>query len=382
MGRLEAFCVAWMPTPAELRVLQAIPPLRQWATRLERRCFPPLLRARRVEGRFAEWQRLLRRVCLKNTDSEALAYQANDWLMRTMKRECRRSTVTAVHSYEDCSAEQFEEAKRLGKTCIYDLPIGYYPAWERRQEELTRGFAEWLPPNGLPSRRHVRPAQKQREMELADLVLVPSTFVENTVRQFIPRKKIAVAPYGVDADFWRPPVEPSSDRNLRFIYAGQVSVRKGVPVLLNAWRKARLCDATLDLVGPWQLNERLQRRLPPNVAHYPACSSEQLRLRYQSADIFVFPSYFEGLALVLLEAMACGLPVIASDASGVADVLQPGEGAVIDAGNEEMLIETLRSFEQQRSRLPQMKLAARAKAEKCSWERYRKLVSEAVGDLC
>ena len=45
--------------------------------------------------------------------------------MRTMARECHRSTVTAVHAYEDCSLWPFMEAKRLGKACVYDLPTCY-----------------------------------------------------------------------------------------------------------------------------------------------------------------------------------------------------------------------------------------------------------------
>jgi hypothetical protein len=45
--------------------------------------------------------------------------------MATMQRECHRTSVTAVHAYEDCSLLQFREAKRLGKACIYDMPIGY-----------------------------------------------------------------------------------------------------------------------------------------------------------------------------------------------------------------------------------------------------------------
>ena len=60
--------------------------------------------------------------------------------MRTMARECRRLAVTAVHVYEDCALWQFVEAKRLGKACIYDMPIGYYPAWVHTQAELARKF--------------------------------------------------------------------------------------------------------------------------------------------------------------------------------------------------------------------------------------------------
>jgi hypothetical protein len=93
-----------------------------------------------------------------------------------MARECQRSTVTAVHSFEDCSLQQFKIAKRLGKACIYDMPIGYYPAWEEIQQRLAAEFGAWLPDGGLPETPYVRPEQKKSEMELADLVIgrVPS----------------------------------------------------------------------------------------------------------------------------------------------------------------------------------------------------------------
>src|SRR5262249_26767689 len=130
-----------------------------------------------------------------------LVGDANAWLMRTMSRECRRPAVTAVHAYEDCSLRQFREAKGLGKACIYDLPIGYHSAWEQIEARLTRKYADWLPTGGLLSSRTGRSAQKSQEMELADLTLVPSVFVEKTIREFHPYKALARASYGVDLDF-------------------------------------------------------------------------------------------------------------------------------------------------------------------------------------
>src|SRR5262245_2211459 len=78
-GRLEAFCVPWMPTPGQLRHLRKIQSLHGWVFRLERRCFQPLLDAPRIEGRRSEWLRMLRRIALSNTADEKLAYEANDW---------------------------------------------------------------------------------------------------------------------------------------------------------------------------------------------------------------------------------------------------------------------------------------------------------------
>src|SRR5262249_31848208 len=213
--------------------------------------------------------------------------------------------VTAVHAYEDCSLWQFVEAKRLGKACVYDLPSCYYPAWERIQAELSGKYSDWMPSNCLPAAYNVRVEQKRREIQLADLTLVASRYVETTVREFYPHKDIARAPYGVDIEFWTPASTRKQPEPLRFIYAGNVSVRKGVALLIEAWSKAGLRDADLTLVGSWGLADSKLRSLPAGIRWVPPCSSRALRDRYRESHVLVFPSYSDGFGLVLLEAMAC-----------------------------------------------------------------------------
>jgi glycosyltransferase involved in cell wall biosynthesis len=287
-------------------------------------------------------------------------------------------SVRAVHSYEDCSLWQFQEAKRLGKACIYDMPIGYYPAWEKTQMDLARQFVDWLPAGGLPSSRYVRPQQKRQEMELADLVLAPSRFVEETIRAFHPYKAISLAPYGVDLEFWKPCARNEGSEVLRFIYAGQISLRKGIPVLIQAWEKAALRSAELQLVGSWNLSDGKKASLPRGVTHVSALSSEALRDHYRRADVFVFPSFFEGFGLVLLEAMACGLPAIASAATAGADVLTKDSGRLLPVGDLDRLVDALRWFDKNRSCVPEMGRAARKTAEECTWDRYRQVVTNAT----
>ena len=375
-GRLECFCVPWMPSVTTLRVLDRVKPLRTMTQRLSRRHFPPLAKAPKIQGRAREFRRLLIRAA--GCGDDRLSNEANDWLMRTMTRECRRSGVTAVHAYEDCSLWQFAEARRLGKACIYDMPIGYYPAWERTEAELARRYVDWLPGGGLPSGRYVRPEQKRQEMDLADLTLVPSSFVESTIRAFFPHKLLARASYGVDLDFWKSSDQQREPGPLRFIYAGQLSLRKGIPTLLEAWKKAALREAELELVGSWQLVECKRASLPRGVAWRPPCSSAALRDRYSAADVFVFPSFFEGFGLVLLEAMACGLPAISSEATAGPDVMTATCGRVVPTGNLEALVESVRWFHRNREKIPAMSRAARAQAESCTWENYRRQVAEAV----
>ncbi|HVT29990.1 MAG TPA: glycosyltransferase family 4 protein [Lacipirellulaceae bacterium] len=375
-GLLESFCVGWMPARQTVEALKRFRPSRVAAARLERRQFPPLAHAPKHQGRIGEFYRLLRR--LAGTDGLHVADHGNRWLMRTMARECHRSTVTALHAYEDCSLWQFMEARRLGKACIYDLPTCYYPEWENVQAELRQRYSGWIEPEGFPSAYDQRLKQKREEMMLADVVLVASRYVEATIRDHYPDKYIVRAPYGVDIGFWTPPTAARSSRPLRFIYAGQVSLRKGIPWLLDAWAKADLRDAELDLVGSWELAESKRSSLPPGVRWIPPCSPQALRDRYWQSDALVFPSFSDGFGLVLLEAMACGLPVIASEKSIGPEIVTPGCGFLTPPGDIERLVELLRWFNNRRDELPAMRREARSQAARCTWSNYRSLVAQAA----
>jgi alpha-maltose-1-phosphate synthase len=375
-GLLDSFCVPWMPGSRTTQTLKRFPPLRKIAKGLERRQFPALAHAPTVQGKVRECVRLLNRAA--GWDGGGFAEQGNRWLMTTMARECHRSTVTAVHAYEDCSLWQFQEAKRLGKACVYDLPTVYYPAWERVQAELRGKYSDWMPLDEQFTADEGRLEQKRQEIGLADLVLVASRYVEATVREFYHDKAIARAPYGVDVEFWTPAPLEKAAKPLRFIYAGNVSLRKGVPLLIEAWVKAGLRDAELALVGSWGLAESKRASLPPGVTWFPPCHPQELRECYRDSDVFVFPTYSDGFGLVLLEAMACGLPLIATEASVAPEIITPASGRLMPPGDLGRLVELLRWFDRNRDELPAMGSEARSQAEGCTWENYRSLVADAV----
>ena len=192
---------------------------------------------------------------------------------------------------------------------------------------MAKKYADWLPAGA--SLQQVRREQKRKEIELADLVLVPSNFVASTVREFYPDKPIAVAPYGVDLFAW-PEATPGEPRDvINFLFAGQCSLRKGVPLLMEAWRAADLKRASLLLVGPWQLAEAKKKQLPPRCRWIGPVSSQRLRSFYHDADVFVFPTNFEGRALVIGEALASGLPMLTTYASGADDMVDETCGRIL-----------------------------------------------------
>ena len=85
---------------------------------------------------------------------------------------------------------------------------------------------------------------------------------------------------------------------------------------------------------------------------------------------------------MLLEAMACGLPVISSDATFAVDLVDKSNGRIFPAGDVDLLVEHLRFFAEHRDSLPMWGTAARAAAEQCTWHRYRERLSAAVAPFC
>ena len=127
------------------------------------------------------------------------------------------------------------------------MPIGYYGWWQKKEAELAKKYRDWLPPEGISSSRWVRPEQKKKEMELADVVITACSFARNTIREFFD-KEVKLASYGIDLS---EPTErkPRKDGIFRVVYAGTASVRKGTPLLLERWKKLGWKDAELVLAG-------------------------------------------------------------------------------------------------------------------------------------
>jgi len=155
----------------------------------------------------------------------------------------------------------------------------------------------------------------------------------------VPEARIWDIPNGVDVERFAPatPAERQAlRRNLHlpdtplFMFVGRLTVAKGLDILLNAWaqRDAALADACLTLVGDGELRERLVQQahslgLDRSVIFTGSTTDTAPYLR--AADAFVLPSRTEGMPVALLEAMACGLPCIATRVGGSAELIDDGQ---------------------------------------------------------
>jgi glycosyltransferase involved in cell wall biosynthesis len=179
---------------------------------------------------------------------------------------------------------------------------------------------------------HPRIIEKElREYESADFVMVPSTFAKKTfIEQKIQTKKILKIPYGVNLLEFYPQLK--IDNKFRIISCGSVSIRKGSHYLIRAFQELNLKNAELWFVGEIQpciksiLNIIL---FNPNIKFFKPVSQKKLMWFYNQSNAFVLPSLEEGMPTVLLQAMACSLPIICSINSGGGDLISSSEGGFV-----------------------------------------------------
>ena len=221
---------------------------------------------------------------------------------------------------------------------------------------------------------HPRIVDKElQEYEESDRIFVPSHFARQTFRdRGIAAEKVAVLPYGVDLDIFQPG-SGREDGIFRVIFCGKLNLQKGVHYLLRAFSELNLPGSELLLIG------RCSPEFSPFLDEYEGAFNwigpqprDRLPAYFRRGTVFVLDSIQEGMALVQLEAMASGLPLICSTNTGGEDLIENGEeGFVIPIRNLDALKEKILFFYENRSRARRMGMKARRKVGRgFSWSDY------------
>ncbi len=155
-----------------------------------------------------------------------------------------------------------------------------------------------------------------------------------------PEDRIVVLPNMVDIP--EESCEPAEGKYIAF--AGRLSTEKGIETLLSAAKMVP--DAQIHLAGSGPIEEHLKQIAPPNVVFRGRLDRGQMLEFYRNARAFVLPSIcFEMCPLVILEAMAMGLPVIASQTGGLGELVDDGDtGFLFERGNAGELAHRLRQL--------------------------------------
>jgi glycosyltransferase involved in cell wall biosynthesis len=277
----------------------------------------------------------------------------------------RLPECSIFHGWMGLSLACFERAKRQGTIALLENPARHPRHWHHAGVEECKHFG--IRPQERSTALPAALIQRmEREFELCDRIVVPSTVSYRSFAECGLGDKAVVVKTAVDTGIFFPPPQPQERRVFRACFVGRVELAKGAGYLLQAWRRLALPNAELVLVG---------NVMPEMKSLLRTCADSSVRLRgflslpeltacYRESDVFVFPSVNEGLAQVLLEAMSSGLPLVASDHSGADDLITEGkEGFIVPARDVDRLAEAISWCYQHREETRAMGRAARAKVE-------------------
>jgi hypothetical protein len=292
----------------------------------------------------------------------------------------RRERPAAVVCPDSCALAPFRAAQEVGARCVLDQSIADQRTGLRiLREEAERcpEFADTLQLDQIEAFAR----NSECEPEAADRILAGSDFVRSTlIDNGVDPSKITVVPFGADTDRFRPAPNPPR-QPVRLLFVGYVSQRKGIKYLLEAVKRLDRRDLELVVVGDPVGGTSGLMRYRGLFTHVTGVAHADVHRWYQSADLFVLPSLFEGSARVTYEALASGLPVITTANSG--SVVRDGiDGFIVPIRDVDALAGKIAALADDRTLREQMGRNARARAEQFTWARYRRSIAAVVrGEL-
>ena len=274
-------------------------------------------------------------------------------------------------------------ARRLD---VFHTPIGAVPLLSTAPTVVTVHDIAFLKhPDQLPaSRRTWLIGATRMSARRASKIITVSQATANDLQEWlgIPDDRIQAIPLAISGKVER--VEGKSLEVFRMkwnidrpyiLAVGTLEPRKNLPTLLRAFARIKDdVDHQLVLVGPegWltgELKNTLQElNLGDRVRLTGFISDEELGGWYSGADLFVFPSYYEGFGLPAIEAMRCGAPVLASDNSAFPEVVGDA-GVLIPADDTDLWADSMRDLLRDDTRRLHLRDLGFARAEAFSWDR-------------
>lgn len=386
-GRLQNFhtTIFYQPDRWPYRIERFLPAgLHQRVHREFRRFQHPTLDPSQVRtAGVAEWlERLANRAGFRRL-SAAIDRYGNAAFAAQLIRRIDADPPAVLWGYDNCSRDVFAAARKAGVTCVLDRTIGDWRAFNAAMDEVYQDHAEFF----LSSNYHIPSWQidvMQEEYELADVILAGSPFAADTVRAHGGAgvaDRVRVLNYCFDeALFANPPPRRARAPGdpLHFLFLGQAGVRKGIHLALKTFARIPHSAARLTIVGDLQVPGAVFARYADRVDYRPTVARADVPALMADADILLFPSYFEGSALSLLEGLASGLGLIQSPNAGCG--VTPDTGLLLPRNDEASLYDAVMTAIEDRARVAGWAAAGPAEAEHYGFGRYRDGVNAVIDE--
>lgn len=222
------------------------------------------------------------------------------------------------------------------------------------------------------------------EAKLADYHIVASSYSTKALEyENIPLDNIYRVPYGVDKNKFLDSQRVYDGKTINVLFVGEVNQRKGIKQLLDAAKDINMPNVVFNIVGAGrEYCKDLYEPYKKYVNFLGRVPFEELLNQFQTSHIFVFPTMGEGFGLVLLEAMAAGLPVITTANCGGSDIVTEGEdGFLISVGDVKALKEHIMWFLHNPKEAEEMSKHAVAKAKQYTWTAYEDGIRKCINDI-
>jgi len=278
--------------------------------------------------------------------------------------------------YEKSCFHSFKIAKKNGVITILDLAqvhVSYI-------EQLRSNYEFFKKISGNDKLFCKIKERKLLEYELASHILVLSSFARQTlIKQGVDPSKIQLVNLGFDPIRFYPKnlYDSSVNKIFRIIYSGIITKRKGVHLISQVARKLPHLSIEWVFVGSKDDAYDCIKELP-NSRYIPYLEHDDLVKEFHDSDIFVLPSYLDSWGMVVIEAMACGLPVIVTENTGAKDAVTDDSGFIIPINDEDALMDKVLYFYNNRTEIERMGKTAARVVQKYTWDNYYKQVNDFI----
>ncbi|MEQ8688289.1 MAG: glycosyltransferase family 4 protein [Imperialibacter sp.] len=311
--------------------------------------------------------------------SQDVYYKRNRRFQEKVIADFKESDHSPIIGFDTSSWLLADYAKAKSISFILDQSIADAVKKNRVYQQIQNQYPDWA--EDLLQKRDLYLDVEKRELKLATKIVVASTFTkESLVEEGVDATKIVINPYGVDLEGFRPLDKP---KKMKFIFLGTVNGRKGTPTLINAWKRAGLHEhAELHFVGP--ISTFVKNKLDcPGVTYLGRLNHEQIKKMLGTYHVLVFPSFFEGFGQVILEALAAGLYILATDRTAAPDIISGNltAGQILEAGNEGEWASALVNCYNNISHINATISDRRALSGKFTWEAYGKRWADMIRSI-
>jgi len=296
----------------------------------------------------------------------ALAF--DEWTAHQLSKSPRPDALIGISG---SSLKTGLQLQRSGGVFICDRGSSH----QRYQEQiLTDEYRRWGIRKAISDPRDT--AREEELYAMADAITVPSSFSAQSFAQMgVSMDKVHLIHYGVKLDKFRRTIPPPEvHERFEVIFAGQVSLRKGVPYLLEAFARVRHPNKRLRIMG-WiepELKGLLPRLPTESVEFLGSVSPDALASIMGSSHALVLPSIEDGFGLVMGQAMACGCPVLASTNTGGSDLFTDGtEGFIVPIRDAPAIADRLQNLIDTPNLQSRLSEAALARVQSLGgWKQY------------